>query len=77
MNIEQLYVNNRFKIGDEVYIMRENRIFVGRVRGVYEMDALNTKYLIDGDTYSEWVYDTKVYSNVTELLDALRGCIRR
>ena len=77
MNIEQIYVNNRFKIGDEVYIMRNNKIFVGRVKAVYEMDSLNTKYLIDGDTYSEWCFDTKVYGSVTELLDSLKGCIGR
>lgn len=67
----------KHKLYDEVYFMRNNSIYVGRIMAVHVIDSLNTLYLIQGDTYSEYVYDTKVYGNVVELVDDLKGVIRR
>ena len=67
---------NKFERGDEVYYMYKNHIRHGIVRAVFEMDEINTKYLIAVNGHLEgWVMDCDLFASIKDLFDSLRSCI--
>lgn len=61
-----------YAIGEEVYFIYRNENTIapakGRVISYMRMDSLNTQYLVQGKTFSKWLFDTKIYGSLEELI---------
>ena len=62
----------KFNIGDQVYfiLIRGGSAFIatGRVVAVFEIDELNTRYYVSGNTFTCEVMDSKVFKDLKELV---------
>ena len=77
--LQELVIDPEFKIGDLVYFMlvRGNNasIACGRIILVLKMDNLNTKYVVQGTTFTKTLFDTKIFATLDELIANLTGVI--
>lgn len=65
----------KFSHGEVVYFMQGNRIYKAKVKSAYEIDGLNTKYLVTNSTMSRWIIDHELYHSIEELFTDLKSCI--
>lgn len=78
--LEDLVLTPQFKVNDIVYLLYVYRnvaqIAKGRVVNVYQVDNLNTKYLVQGVTFSVWAYDTELFESKEALLEDFGSVVR-
>ena len=71
------YPLTEFKLHDEVYFlaMRDNTPFIhkGKITTIVEIDQLNRRYTIEGDSFRCSLMDVQVYATKEELILELMG----
>lgn len=65
----------KFSRGEIVYFMQGNRIHKAKIKTIYEIDELNTKYLVTSSSVSRWIIDHELYHSIEELFLDLKSCI--
>ena len=64
-----------FTRGEIVYFLYRGFINKAKIKAIYEIDELNTKYLVVNSSMSRWMIDHELYHSVNELVNALKECI--
>ena len=64
-----------FTRGEVVYFLYRGYIHKAKIKAIYEIDELNTKYLVVNSSMSRWMIDHELYHSVNELCNALKECI--
>ena len=64
-----------FTRGEVVYFLYRGYINKAKIKAIYEIDELNTKYLVVNSSMSRWMIDHELYHSVNELVNALKECI--
>lgn len=63
------------KTDSVVYFMRENRIHKGVVKARFDLDSINSKYLIETPYGKRWMMDSAVFKSIPDLIVNLKSCI--
>lgn len=64
-----------FKKGQVCYYLLGNQIHKGIVKGEFELDSINTKYLVETSGGRIWMFDHHLFHSLNELIEDLKSCI--
>lgn len=64
-----------FTKGETCFYLLGNRVHKGKIKAIYQLDNINTKYLVMTGGGSVWMHDHLLYHSLNELFEDLKSCI--